>query len=364
VNLRGPLFAIALTREGARLASRLSALFPGTRAFAPSRFACGADGTEGFDEPVASLLARLWPTAGGFLLVMAAGIAVRAISPLLAGKEEDPAVVVLDAHGRFAVSLLSGHLGGANDLAREAAARLGGTAVITPATDSAGVPAVEVWAREARLAWEPKAGVTRVNAAWASGEPVGAFVDAALDPGRAAALEPYLDLLTADERAASSYPGALLALTHRVISGLRPALWLRPRCVCLGVGCRRAASPEEVEGGIREALRVAALSALAVSRVVSVTEKAGEPALFALAESLGVGFQTFDASELAAVAVPTPSSRVAAAVGTPSVAEAAALRASGAGELLLTKVKGGAWTLAAALESSWTAAGAAACSSL
>lgn len=349
-----PLYAVALTRDGAALALRLARLFPGARALAPSRFAGGTPELAGFDEPVATLLARLWPEAGGLLLVMAAGIAVRSLAPLLSGKEKDPAVVVLDPAGRFAVSLLSGHLGGANDLAREVARRLGGTAVITTATDAVGAPAVEVWARTAGLRWEPRGGVTRINAAWANGEPVAAYLDPALDGSCLAPLEQHLALLTGDENVAASWDGALLAVTHRLLPGVPADLWLRPPCLCLGAGCRRDAAPRVLEEGIREALRREGFSALAVSRLASVTDKAEELALLSLASSLGVEFRTYPAAELGVIDVPTPSARVQRAVGTPSVAEASALRASGAASLLLAKVKGATWTLAAALEPSWT----------
>lgn len=342
------LVALALTRPGAAVARRLAEGLPGVVALAPARFAGG--GVQGFDGPVAEQIAALWPEAGGFLLVMAAGIAVRSIAPLLADKASDPAVVVLDPEGRFAVPILSGHLGGANDLARAAAALLGGTAVVTTATDVAGRPAVEVWARDHGLRLGSRRGVVRVNAAWASGEPAGLFYERnGVEAGAFASLEPHLALVTDDPGAARAFAGALVAVTHRHPGPLRPALTLRPPCLVLGVGCRRAADPPAIVRGVRAALAAGGLSPLAAAEVVSVDEKAGEPALHALAASLGVPFRTFPAAELAAVAVPTPSARVAEAVGTPSVSEAAALLASGGGALLVPKVADRIWTLAVAL---------------
>ena len=344
------LVAVALTRDGVEVLARLSEGLPGVRAFAPARFAEEGGGVEGFDEPVAALVARLWPGARGFLLVMAAGIAVRSIAPLLGDKASDPAVVVLDSEGRFAVPILSGHLGGANDLAREAAAHLGATPVITTATDVAGRPAIEVWARGLGFRWGNRQGVVAVNAAWANGDPVGLF----FDPKAAArsafhGLAPHLALLTDDPREARSFRGTLVAVNHRAQGPLRPALTLRPPCLFLGVGCRRAANPEAVVGGVRAALEEQGLSPQAVAEVASVDEKAEEPALRALAASLDAPFRVFPASELAAVPVPTPSERVERAVGTPSVSEAAALLASSGGELLVAKVTGKIWTLAVAL---------------
>ena len=104
--------------------------------------------------------------------IMAAGIVVRGIAPYLQGKDTDPAVVVVDEAGQFAVSLLSGHLGGANDLARRVAKLLGGTPVITTATDVQGLPALDVLAVEHGLIIENLAGVRPIHMALLEGRPV------------------------------------------------------------------------------------------------------------------------------------------------------------------------------------------------
>ncbi len=349
-SLPAPLYAVALTRDGAALAARLAREVPGTAALAPERFAAEVPGVEGFAEPVGEVIGRLWPEAGGFLLVMAAGIAVRSVAPLLRDKAEDPAVLVMDQTGHFVVPILSGHLGGANDLAREVAARLGATAVITTATDAVGAPAAEVWARENGLEVVDRAGVVRVNAAWANGEPVGLYVDPALERlDLGAELDPHLALRCDDLEQTEEFTGALIAVTHRASTPRSAALVLRPRCLHLGVGCRRDAAPDAVVDGVRAALAAAGFAEGAVAGVASVDVKGDEPALHALAAVLGVPFRVFPSELLRMVDVPSPSARVARAVGTASVSEAAALVASGGGELLLPKQKGGVWTLAVAL---------------
>ncbi len=342
------LHAVALTRRGAATAARLARALPGCTAWAPQRFACA--GARGFAAPVAALLRRLWPSSDGFLLVMAAGVAVRAIAGLLEDKARDPAVVVLDPEGRFAVPILSGHLGGANDLARRAAAILGGTPVLTTATDALGRRAVEVWAEQRGFGWEPREGLVAVNAALVNGEPLGAWADPEAG-GQAllAGFRDHLDLATEDEEEARRFAGVLLAVTPRLRPGLEAALYLRPPCLAAGVGCRRAADPEEVLGGVRSALERSGWSPLSISVLATVDAKAGEPALHRLSEALGVPLRAFPAEELERVRVPTPSERVRRAVGTPSVAEAAALAAAPGARLVLPKVKGPSWTAALAL---------------
>ena len=114
------------------------------------------------------LLAETFSRYSGHVFLTAAGIVVRGIAPLLRGKEEDPAVVVLDQKGEYAVSLLSGHLGGGNRLAREVAAVTGGRAVITTATDSLGLPAAEELARDTEMHIPDLRAATPVNAALAN----------------------------------------------------------------------------------------------------------------------------------------------------------------------------------------------------
>jgi cobalamin biosynthesis protein CbiG len=168
---------------------------------------------------------------------------------------------------------------------------------------------------------------------------------------------PFLRLVTGDEAEAREAPGALVAVTHRLLPGLGAALTLRPPCLTLGAGCREGADPGPVVDGARRALESAGLAPDAVRQVASVEAKAREPALRELARALGVPYVTLPPEALAAVPVPNPSARVARAVGTPSVAEAAALAASRGGRLVLPKVKGPTWTLAAAL-GPWEGAGA------
>ena len=128
-----PIKILALTPKGAALARRLSLGLPGASPWLPPAQA-GEPGDLPFSR-LAQAFREAFEQGDNLVCVMAAGIVVRGIAPYLQGKDTDPAVVVVDEAGQFAVSLLSGHLGGANDLARRVAKLLGGTPVITTATD-------------------------------------------------------------------------------------------------------------------------------------------------------------------------------------------------------------------------------------
>jgi len=345
---KGELHAVALTRGGAATAARLAESL-GATLHLPERIASGFAGSSPFAEPFAALLARLWAKGNGLMLVMAAGIAVRASAPLLKSKYEDPALVVLDPGGLFCVSLLSGHLGGANDLAREAARITGGQAVITTATDAAGVVAVEVWAADVGLAIENPGMVAAVNGALADGEPVALYIDPELaSPSAVVALAPHLALETTDLGEFEAAGGARIALTHRY-PGPSGALLLRPRVLALGAGARKGANSLDAPGEMVRALRLAGYSELSAAHLSTIDLKENEEALNALADLLGVGMITFDSEALNSVATPNPSERVRKAVGAPAVAEASAILASCGGKLLMEKTAGRDWTLAAAL---------------
>ena len=289
-----------------------------------------------------------WADADGFVLVAATGVAVRAIAPLLADKAADPAVVVVDDGGRFAVALTGGHRGGANVLAREVAALLGAEPVVTTATDGAGLPALDL------LPGFTVAGdVAAVTRAWLDGSPPAVAIDPGLaawppppglaawppPPGVAAPVgDPPAHTGRSDpERSTGPYGAssardpAPVLLTDRYVEPADGQVVLRPPSLVLGVGSSTGADPEGLHRLAMAALAEAGLSADSVGCVATVDRKAGEPAIVELAAALGVGLRCLPARLLAGTPVPNPSPVVEAAVGTPSVAEAAALAAAGAG---------------------------------
>lgn len=262
------------------------------------------------------------------IVIGAAGIAVRALAPLLLHKSQDPPVVVLDAAGRHAVSLLSGHWGGANDLARHVARLLGGEAVITTASDGgahAGAhgPALDLLAREAGLAlldWER---LPRVAAALLEGEPVPLSDPRGCLPGARA---PQF------RRGASGASGdiPLVAVHWRKIEPGPLVLRLAAPRLFAGVGCRRGVDAASVQQAVRAVLDLHGLEPAALAALATVEEKAAEPAMAEAAAGLGVPLLAFAAPRLAAVPVPTPSAAAGARFGLApfSVCEGAALVAA------------------------------------
>nr|WSZ18179.1 precorrin-3B C(17)-methyltransferase [Streptomyces canus] len=296
---------ISATAAGAAARDRLAAAWP--------------DRTRVYDGPVGDAVRRAFAECEQLVCFLATGAVVRLIAPLLGDKASDPGVVCVDEGGRFAVSLVGGHGGGANELAREAGELLGAEPVVTTATDAMGVPGLDT------LGLPVEGAVAAVSRALLDGEPVALHNES---------LWPLPPLPVAGEGAYG------IRVTDRLVELSEREVVLRSPTVVVGVGASRGAPTEEIVELIEGSLRQAGLSVLSVAELATVDAKAQEPGIVAAAERLGVPLVTYSAEELAAVEVPNPSDAPLAAVGTPSVAEAAAL--IGGGELLVPKRKSAA----------------------
>jgi len=340
-----PALAVyAVTEKGARLGRRLADRLGGAL-YVPNRLA-GVAGGRGYAS-LSALAAETFGRVPAHVFVCACGIAVRAIAPLVRDKRTDPAVVCLDDAGRFAISLLSGHLGGANELARLAAEAVGAVPVVTTATDAAGAPAVELLAREAGLAMDNAGATRRVNAALAAGGPVAVFDPLGLftvaDPAAARFFE------WVAEPAAPAPDTPLVLVDWRLGPETPDRLYLRPRVLVAGVGCRRGAPARDVLDLLETVCRKHRLAVKSIGLLASIEAKRDEPGLARAAEALGVAMRFFTADELATVPVPHPSATVAKHMGVGSVCEAAAILASTGGRLLAPKARTGFSTAAIAL---------------
>ena len=345
-----PLAVYALTSAGAAQARRLVPALPQATLFLPQGLAGRQAGEEPFQR-LAEALATNFAHYGGHVVFAAAGIVVRALAPLLRHKTSDPAVVVVDQAGRFAVSLLSGHLGGANALARRVAEALGGQAVITTATDSAGLPSLEMLAGELGLGVENLAALAPVSMALLEGRP-----PAVHDPQ--GWLWPILERrwpglfarVTADQ-ACAQQDQPLIWVGWRCLEPPPGWLVLRPPALLVGLGCNRGASAEEMEALLRRVLAEEVLAPACLAGLASVQAKSDEAGLLELAARLGLTLKFYSPEELAQVEVPNPSPTVAKHMGVASVCEAAALLAAQSRRLLVSKQKSSNVTLAVALAS-------------
>ena len=318
--LRAAVFCFS--DRGAALAERIAGLFPGARRIRPR-------------GDLAARTAECFRECDALIFVGAAGIAVRAIAPHVAAKTADPAVIVADDCGRHVVSLLSGHIGGANRLTRQIAARIGAEPVVTTATDVNQRFSIDEWAARRGLSIESMDAAKRFSAEILRRDlpltgdfpvdgplPAGVFPGAEGDVG--AAISCY-----------RKHPFAVTAL-------------LSPRIVHLGIGCKRGAGAEAIAAAV-DGLN---LAPGAIVRAASIDVKAHEPGLLAFCRARGIEIRFYSAAELSAAEGEfTPSEFVKKTVGVDNVCERAAAVSAGPGaKIFIRKTRGDGVTVAAAMQ--------------
>ena len=250
------------------------------------------------------------------VFVGAAGIAVRAVAPYAGNKASDPAVVAVDECGRFAVPLLSGHLGGANRLARRIGAVCGALPVITTATDANGAFAVDEWAVRQGCCVLDVPRIKRVSAKILAG-------------GTAVLRSPWPVAGTPPAGVAAD--GGAFDFELTVHSADAGALRLVPRIAVLGVGCRKGIGQQAMEEAFAALLAQSGLCAEAFYKVCSIDLKRDEPGLLAFCRSRAWPLTCYTAEELSAVEGDfTPSLFVHSVTGVDNVCERAAALAGGA----------------------------------
>ncbi|MBI5894112.1 MAG: cobalt-precorrin 5A hydrolase [Deltaproteobacteria bacterium] len=373
-------FAIfALTKNGIKLGERLSRKIENASIFANPK---------GFKKSVRLAFKKY----DGLIFIMASGIVVRTIAPLLKGKEKDPAVVVMDEKGRFVISLLSGHLGGANILAKRIATAIGARPVITTATDVNSLPCIEDIAKRFNLAIEDVKKIKVVNSVIVNGGRVG-FVD-----GNAKRLKEIKGFVGSRRvpfgRGFRFYKSisqvqkvnadVFVIITHNseprtmslrakgeaspfieIASGLKPLAMttselfiLRPKDLVVGIGCDRGVSLKEIETAYFKMLKKFNLYPLSVKNLASIDVKKNEKGLLRFAKKYNFKIEFYSKNQLAKMPLPSGFSEfVMEKVGVGGVCEPAAMKSAGLSlrtlsrdvkRLLVKKQKIGRVTIAAA----------------
>ena len=284
-----------------------------------------------------------FPAADALVYVGACGIAVRAIAPYVRDKAEDPAVVVIDERALNVIPILSGHLGGANDLARRIAGFTGSGCVITTATDINGVFPVDEWLKRQNCAILNKEKIVQISSAILAGRTVTVEsrwpVEGTPPKG--------IRLITPKE---AEEEGILPDITVDLRPRREDAMHLVPRICVLGVGCRRGIPAETLEERLQSFLKEADICQEAIHAVATIDLKKDEKGLRAFAEDHGWPLTVYSAEELEKTEGRfTPSDFVHRVTGVDNVCERSAVRAAGGG-LIRGKSAGGGVTMALAAE--------------
>ncbi len=332
---------IALTEQGKKTALRIISQLP-----EQADFYCHEHTQSGTQietqtkacsfKHLRELMPLLWSNYSVLIFIMATGIVVRQISPYLESKAKDPAVLVLDDNGRFVISLLSGHLGGANAWSRYLARSLEATPIITTATDGAELIAPDEYAR--RFNWKvwPLTNLPKINRLLLDRGQLSIWTDYILEENHPLMLDENYLFLAKDSRdqadlIISAFPEAT-----------EDKLYLIPRSLGVGVGCRRGTTSEAVLRAISQALEQVGASIQAIKGLYSIDLKADELGLSEAAEALRIPFETFSADSIQSINEQqnlAKSEFVKNKVGVNGVCEAASLLGTQMGVLILTKLK-------------------------
>ncbi len=300
----------ALTRGGRKLAEKIAGGLPAAEIMPVNG--------------ISSTLAADWHRFDGFICIMACGIVVRAIAPLLADKYVDPAVVVLDEKGKNVISLLAGHLGGANELAEQLATVTGGRAVITTASDTLGLVPLDIWAREQHLA------VSRRNLRQAAALFVSQGKLAVFSDIKISFLPPGLSRVT-------TVGEADIIISNKNKFTDKPVFY--PQNLVIGVGCNRGTPKSEFCSALAELLAAGSLAAKAIRNLATIDKKNDEPGLQAFAALHKWPLEFFNRAEINRLDGIKISAAALKAVGVIGVAEPCALLSARTDKLLIRKRK-------------------------
>lgn len=343
---------IISSEQGLQIARTIRQELPGTELFTKGEQADCTGITS-----ITAFVSEHFSRYDALVFIGALGICVRAIASSVQSKYTDPAVINIDTTGRHVISVLSGHVGGANQLTRRVANILGAEAVITTQSDNTGLWALDTLGKEQGWKTETTAPMNDIITAFVNTRPTALLLDTRDEGTR------YLER-TAPEHVEIFYHfedidfskfQLLVAVTPFRHESPIPALYYRPAVLHLGVGCRKECNPEGVTENIFHALESARLSPLALASVSTIDLKKDEPLVHDIAGKAGVSLHVYTANELKDIEVPNPSEKVTEVTSVPGVAETCALKSASNTRLLLEKQKhklseGNDFTFAVALD--------------
>ena len=343
---------IISSEQGLQIARTIRQELPGTELFTKGEQADCTGITS-----ITAFVSEHFSRYDALVFIGALGICVRAIASSVQSKYTDPAVINIDTTGRHVISVLSGHVGGANQLTRRVANILGAEAVITTQSDNTGLWALDTLGKEQGWKTETTAPMNDIITAFVNTRPTALLLDTRDEGTR------YLER-TAPEHVEIFYHfedidfgkfQLLVAVTPFRHESPIPALYYRPAVLHLGVGCRKECNPEGVTENIFHALESARLSPLALASVSTIDLKKDEPLVHDIARKAGVSLHVYTADELKDIEVPNPSEKVTEVTSVPGVAETCALKSASNTRLLLEKQKhklseGNDFTFAVALD--------------
>jgi cobalt-precorrin 5A hydrolase len=332
---------IAITRHGIEIARRIKQRMPEVEIYVPAKHNDGGNDVFWFSEQSTQLVGKLFKSYDALICIFSLGAVIRMVAPHLVDKKSDPAVLVIDDRANNVISALSGHLGGANALARLIASFLGAQPVITTAADVNETIAVDLVGREFNWTIENFENVTKVSAFMVNEEKIAVYQDAGERnwwhgplPGNVTIVD-SIDKIRSQEFKAGLIISDRLVLDQTIIE---KSVIYRPKTLVVGIGLHWDTNKQTIKSGIDSVFKEYGLSFQSIRNLASINRGAKVKGLEEFSIEHNIPVEVYEKDRLASVEVPNPSATVQKFEGTSSVSEASSLVSSN-GQLLVPKQK-------------------------
>ena len=330
---------LVITKNGVKSGEKLKELFPNWNIFAPGKLSNENESITWYSEPTTDKIIELFKNSNALICIFSLGAVIRLIAPHLKDKKTDPAVIVIDDKINFVISVLSGHIGGANELTEEISVKLNALPVITTAADVNKTIAVDLVGREFNWKIDDETTVTKISAHMVNAESIGVFQQTG-NRKWYKVLPKNVKIYDSLEELKKSNSKAHLIISDAVIDNelSQESVIYRPQSLVIGIGLHWDTSKNTIREGIELCLKKFNLSSKSIAKLVSIKKPEDVQGLIDLGKEMQIPVEYVDREELAEIITPNPSSTVKAFEGTASVSEAAAIKVS-KGELIVEKQK-------------------------
>ena len=330
---------LAITKNGVNIGLRLKEFFPTWEIFAPSKFSNGNKEIVWYSDITSEKIVELFKNNNALICLFSLGAVIRLIAPYLKDKKTDPAVIVIDDKTSFVISVLSGHLGGANELTQIIAQKLNAIPVITTAADVNKTIAVDLVGREFGWKIDDDSTVTKISAHMVNEENIGIYQEV----GKMnwwKELPKNVKIYHSLEEMKNSGSKGYLIISDRILEGdfLKNSVVYRPPSLVVGIGLHWDTSKEIIKEGLDFCLQKFKLSEKSIAKLVSIKKPEDVKGLVDIGKEMGITVEYVNREDLAEISAPNPSDTVKAFEGISSVSEASAIKVSG-GELIVEKQK-------------------------
>ena len=330
---------LAITKNGIIIGEKLKELFPNWDVFAPEKLSNKNSEITWYSEATTNKIIELFKNSNALICLFSLGAVIRLIAPHLKDKKTDPAVIVIDDKTNFVISVLSGHIGGANELTQQIAEKLNALPVITTAADVNKTIAVDLVGKEFGWKIDDETTVTKISAHMVNEEPIGVYQQTG-NKEWYKQLPKNVKIYDSLDELKKSNSKAHLIISDKIIEEdlSQESVIYRPKSLVIGIGLHWDTTKDTIKEGIEFCLDKFNLSSKSIAKLVSIKKPEDVKGLIELGKEMKIPVEYVDREELAEIITPNPSNTVKAFEGTASVSEAAAIKVS-KGELIVEKQK-------------------------